>query len=395
MLTGNNGILTQAQNAKKETEEAEDIEKIKIAMSEAQISEDGYQKLEVDNFQEALNKQFDGENLQLIDNGDGSFIINLDNMSKTFYADDNGKIISNENILEINSLDGLKKFRDDVNNGNTYENWYVYLSNDITLDEDWNPIGKYDASSSNPDDSINRAFSGIFDGMFHKIYNLNINSTEKAKGLFALIKGGTVKNLGIENGKISSNSSVGGIVGYTYDNSKIINCYNKANINASDRYAGGIVGYAKQGVNIENCYNAGTITANYSVGGISGEINNSEILNCYNIGNINGEDTNARSTGGISGTTANNTTITNSYNRGIITSPFVAGAIIGKVVSGNNIVKNCYFFENTVNGGNGSDIEGVEVKNEEELKKIYMILRNDFKEDKNNINNGYPILSWQ
>ena len=398
-LTGDNGILTRTQEAKNETEQAGDVEKIGLAILEAQIGENEYQKLDATNFQEALNNQFEGENLQLIDNGDGSFIINLDNMSKKYYTDSTGQIISNENILEISTKEELKAFRDDVNKGNTYEGWYVYLANDITINEEWNPIGKYDATSSNPDDSINRFFSGIFDGGFHKIYNLNINSIEKSKGLFGLIKGGTVKNLGIDSGNINSNSSVGGIVGYAYSNAQIINCYNKANIIANDRYGGGIVGYAKQGVRIENCYNAGLITAKFSAAGIVGSMTtNSEVINCYNIGNINSTNTGGSSTyaAGISSEAKNNSTIKNCFSTGTITT-YNSYAVAGIVAFVNNMgdLKNNYFLENTVNDGNGLYIEGIETKNEEELKKIYTVLGNDFKKDTNNINNGYPVLNWQ
>lgn len=45
MLTEENGILTQAQTSKERTEEAEDIERIKLAVSEAQIDDNGWQKL--------------------------------------------------------------------------------------------------------------------------------------------------------------------------------------------------------------------------------------------------------------------------------------------------------------------------------------------------------------
>lgn len=398
-LTGDNGILTRAQDAKTKTEEAEDIEKIRLAMSESQIGENGYQKLNETNFKEALENEFAGRNLQLTNNEDGSYIIDLDNMNKVYYADTNGQIISDENMIEIGTADDLKAFRDDVNSGNNYEGKYVYLTSDITINEEWNPIGKYDATSSNPDDSINRFFSGIFDGRFHKIYNLNINATEKSKGLFGLIKGGIVKNLGIDSGNISSNSAVGGIVGYACNNTQIINCYNKANIIANDRYAGGIIGYAKQGVRIENCCNAGLITAKFSSAGIVGSITtNSEVINCYNVGNINATNTGGGSTcaAGISSEAQNNSTIKNCYSTGTITT-YNSYAVAGIVGSANNMgnIKNNYFLVNTVNDGNGLDIEGVETKNEEELKKIYTVLGNDFKEDTNNINNGYPILQWQ
>ena len=77
MITGENGILTQAQNAKNKTEEAQDKEKISLAVSEAQIGNNGYQDLEQNNLQEAMNNQFDGRNVVVSDNGDGTFIVSV------------------------------------------------------------------------------------------------------------------------------------------------------------------------------------------------------------------------------------------------------------------------------------------------------------------------------
>ena len=400
MLTGENGVLTKATESKNETEKEQEKETLELAVTASQMKDIDTLELTKKNLEDSIKESF-GNNKDFIvtDNQDGSFLVNMNDTGKMYYIDSSGEIIEQTKILKISTEDDLKTFRDNVNNGNTYEGYYIYLSNDITMNEEWNPIGKYDATSSNPDDSINRFFSGIFDGSFHKIYNLNINATEKSKGLFALIKCGTVKNLGIDSGNINSNSTVGGIVGYAYNNAQIINCYNKANITANDTYAGGIVGYAKQGVKIENCYNAGLITAKFSVAGIVGSIaTNSEVINCYNIGNINATNSSGSSTfaAGISSEAQNNSTIKNCYSTGTIIT-YNSYAVAGIVCSANNMgdIKNNYFLESTVNGGNGLDIEGVETKNEEELKKIYTVLGNDFKEDTNNINNGYPILQWQ
>ena len=166
MLSGEDGIINQAQNASKETSEAENIEKIRLAISEAQIGEEGYQKLDETNFKEALENQFKGQNVQLADSKDGSFTINLENISKIYYVDSDGQIIANENILKIGTEEELKAFRDDVNNGNTYEGKYVYLTNDITINENeqWEPIGLYVNEATSPEDNRNKCFSGIFDG---------------------------------------------------------------------------------------------------------------------------------------------------------------------------------------------------------------------------------------
>ena len=75
-LTGNNGIITRANQAKEETEEAEDIEKIRLAISEAQIGENSYQKINQNNLQEAINSQFKGRDVVVSDNGDGTFTVN-------------------------------------------------------------------------------------------------------------------------------------------------------------------------------------------------------------------------------------------------------------------------------------------------------------------------------
>lgn len=70
MLTGDNGILSQTENAKNETADGENIEKIRLAVSEAQIGENGYQKLSKDNLQEAIDNQFKETNLEVTQNAD-------------------------------------------------------------------------------------------------------------------------------------------------------------------------------------------------------------------------------------------------------------------------------------------------------------------------------------
>lgn len=303
-------------------------------------------------------------------------------------------------MIAIASAEELKAFRDDVNNGNTYEGKYVYLTSDIVLEsgEEWEPIGKYDNGSMNPDEDINNCFMGIFDGKFHKISGVSVNSTEKGKGLFALVKNATIKNLGITESYINGSSAVGGIVGYAYNNSNIYNCYNEATVVGTDRYVAGIVGYARNGVRIENCYNVGTITSQYNAGGVCGELNASQILSCYNTGEIHGTATaeNRSMCGGISGTVRKNSTIINTYNIGEIVTDntlYSAAGIVATLVDGTSSVKNSYFLENVVNGGNV--VEGATSKTVAEMKQIDSLLGSSFKKDSQNINNGYPVLAWQ
>ena len=181
--------------------------------------------------------------------------------------------------------------------------------------------------------------------------------------------------------------SVGGI--YSNDTSTTIveSCINMGNINFTDIsnvnstryvYVGGITGITAVG--LSNCYNCGNISAISDnvvfVGGITGRSYYIQIKNCYNTGNVI--------------CTSNNE---NSY----------FGAITGKHDGQAENIKNSYYLiKNGLSGiGNGSE-EMVDIaKTEEEMKNANMIelLNQDnegmWKRDTNNINNGYPILSWQ
>ena len=165
------------------------------------------------------------------------------------------------------------------------------------------------------------------------------------------------------------------------------NCCNIGNIKANAT-VGGIAGISE--ANIDNCFNTGNINSDTSiVGGIVG-CNQNKITNCYNMGNITGTGTNI---GGIVGLGQGDTIIENTYSKGIITTGSYGGGIVGFQESG--IVRNSYFLENTINGSNGIINDGESPKKEEELKNIYNLLGNNFSQDKDNINNGYPILKWQ
>ena len=434
-LTGNNGILTQANNAKEKTEEAEDIEKIRLAISEAQMGENGYQELDATNFQEALNSQFEGRNIQLSDNGDGSYTISLDNNSKIFYADSNGQIISNENMIEIGTAEELKAFRDDVNSGNSYEGKYVYLTDNITLDssEEWEPMGYYVQNSENTSikDSIynenNKPFSGIFDGQGHTVDYMNINNSKNGQGLFGLVTGGQIKNINLgENCNINMEGiGCGGVVGIVLNTGTIYNCNNYADMKQTK---GGVVGTVIGSVTISNCINYGDL--NNCNGGIVGTSNGTDweefinvqhtIINCANYGGILSS---TNYTGGIAGFFKGY--IFNSFNIGDINSQKnITGGISGEIYGK---IENCYNIADITGVGNVGGITGTltgniincysiaNIAGNYSLGKIYGYTRtgtiencyskedifnaNDlgsvFKEDTNNINNGYPILDWQ
>ena len=130
-------------------------------------------------------------------------IVEFDEEYKVIITTKEGKT-STRNIIEksqetIRTAEELVEFRDKVNKGLTYEGKTINLLNDIDLrgnesNRNWKSIGN----------SIeNQYFSGIFEGNNHKIFNIyNMDTTAKMQGLFSVINGGTVQNLGLESGSI-------------------------------------------------------------------------------------------------------------------------------------------------------------------------------------------------
>lgn len=70
------------------------------------------------------------------------------------------------------------------------------LGSDITLTEEWKPIG----SKKDP-------FTGIFDGNGYKIYNLTITEKSGDMGFFAASEGAVIRNLILENAHINHQTS--------------------------------------------------------------------------------------------------------------------------------------------------------------------------------------------
>ena len=427
-LTGNNGILTRASEAKEKTEEAQEKEGLELAVTSSQMEDVNTLEITEEKLSDAIKQQFgNNKNFSITDNGDGSFLVSMNDTKRMYYVDETGEIIEQNKILKISTADELKSFRDDVNSGNTYEGWYVYLANDITLNinEEWEPIGLYYNDSSSPENENNKSFKGIFNGNNYQVNGIKIDTSNKCQGMFGLVNKAIIKNLKLgKNNAISGELVTASIVAYAYNESKIYNCHNEANIVGNGKTTGGIVGITNMNVIVEkcsnkadiigkddnvggivgNCINESIVNSNFNTGNIYGEKNivggcigtaqfSCQIVNNYNIGEIHG---NNNYLGGIIGLLTDSSTLTNCYNIGnIIGGLNLINGIAGDVINNSNI-SNSYFLENIVNDANGtSTIEGVIIKNSEELKILATILGAAFKNDIANINNGYPILQWQ
>lgn len=175
----------------------------------------------------------------------------------------------------ISSKDGLKAFRNTVNQGQNYKGVYFQQTSDIDLSgEEWVPVGEYGTGNY---------FYGVYDGNGRTIYNLSIHScygNEKDNaGLFGQL-GGVVVNLRVVDADISGNC-VGIITSHgTNDgsDSAIINCYT----------SGTLHGYRASGIadhffgTIANCISDVTFDCkeNSEMFGVLSYMGNCKVYNC-------------------------------------------------------------------------------------------------------------------
>ena len=187
-------------------------------------------------------------------------------------------------------------------------------------------------------------------------------------------------------------SYVGGISG---NEGNVFYSYNAGEIHGAS-YIGGIVGYTSKEVN--NVYNIGDIIQkgdNKSyIGGIAGYLSSKGTENAYNTGKIS-TGNNASNVGGILGLGYEN--ITNTYNLGKIEAE---GQYIGSIVGaeyGEN--SDNYYLKETFDKGIGkvsdTKTDNSNIKDTEQEIKTIMNSNLATLEGWKEVNNGYPILSWQ
>ncbi|MBO5891544.1 MAG: hypothetical protein J6Q30_02375 [Oscillospiraceae bacterium] len=150
-------------------------------------------------------------------------------------ADDNIiiNVTTNDKATMIFTLEELINFAKAVNAGNTYKGKTVILGADIDLaNMEWTPIGNSTYS-----------FQGIFDGNGKTISNLNVNMPGKSNaGLFGMTTDGEIKNLTIENAKVTGRLNVGVVAGTPYT-SKYTNITVKGHVEVNGMaYVGGVGG---------------------------------------------------------------------------------------------------------------------------------------------------------
>lgn len=162
-----------------------------------------------------------------------------------------------DGYIEIQWYTQLVKFAQMVNAGNKTLKARLVADIDLSPVENFTPIGLYsDQSAYNVSN-----FSGVFDGNYHVIKNLNVTvDTPVEAGLFGRINGGgKVMNLGIIN-------------------ANIVNNYTEVSVRA------GVLAGEIHACVIDNCWTAGELfvsTSHEQASGLSGEGAASTFNNCW------------------------------------------------------------------------------------------------------------------
>ena len=261
---------------------------------------------------------------------------------------------------QIGTAEGLKWFRDKVNNAKAKEETKIcaVLTANIDLkNEEWTPIGIGEDTRTE-----DLPYSGTFDGNGHTISGLNVNYGDKNGGLFCYVKSVTIKNLTVAGSVTYSSGdgiAYGGIVGCA-DSSTIENCTNRCTV-TGNWDAGGIVGRSVDS-DIIGCANFGNISSPFRSGGICGIVTgqvdaygiDATIRDCYNVGMVSG-----KYAGGITGQSDSGNIdilIANCYNVGSLHGNDATGEIIGDLSNPRcTTIDNCYYLP-TGNPASTSDL---------------------------------------
>lgn len=298
---------------------------------------------------------------------------------------------------------------------------YFLMTDDFDLNNiNWTPIGNVDYIGGTLSGYY---FAGYFDGWYHNIDHLKIQTSDNLTGLFAGLGGtqapppggggGMIMHLSVTNGNIiSTGFGAGGIVGAIGGDSQVYQCSfsGTIQISNSDEFcgAGGIVGAVAENGGVSECSFHGSINATNNsfmgaagAGGIAGmAINQASISGCYNTGTITSNALMFAVSAGILGATVDNANVSiyDSYNVGTLNGN-TKGGIFGMISPINPFkgeaeinVGNSYYL-NTCGGTTnyGTSMTSAEMQTEQFKNQIDMSALKYVMD--NGTNNGYPIHS--
>ena len=247
-LTGDNGLIKQAQTAKTETERSDIEEKINVIVIDNSKEREMDKDKLISDFENKLpdgKEIVDSDNLIYIIYPEYSFEVDIEtgDVKQTEIErveDETPWELAGSGTEEdpylIESIEDLVAFSNSVNNGNNYSSKYVKLTTDLDFNlpfsydnpktkvsEKTNRIIEEDSNGTeikefltsgtgfNPIGSESKYFDGNFDGNGKEIKNIYINRPEEDYvALFGSARG--IKSVGV-SGYIKGNEYVAGVVG--------------------------------------------------------------------------------------------------------------------------------------------------------------------------------------
>ncbi|WP_438966773.1 beta strand repeat-containing protein, partial [Flavobacterium sp.] len=258
---------------------------------------------------------------------------------------------------------------------------------------------------------FNINFSGKFDGLGHVINGLKIRNSGGASsktnlGLFAQLQGATVRNLGVTNVDILTNSTSAGTSGsefrigslagnignsaltttgyssiayttaiesvWSSGNIGTANNFSTDNMSSGDRqkffFAGGLVGSVNNGTaNISRCYSytnvssSGSYSDNIAIGGLIGDIGK----------NINLPVQHTQGTNADMVLNLNKSFTTGSVLSGTYGAYYGTGGVIGVLFASGSSVSNCYSWGSAVSTGSFGGLIGFVLSNSGPISNSY------------------------
>ena len=213
---------------------------------------------------------------------------------------------------------------------------------DITLVGNWSPIlGQ-------------GAFYGTYDGGGHTINGLSIsvNASNIGTGLFAVIVGGTVKNLTIANATVTTtgySNFVGVLAGVLRGAGTISDVHiTGASTVSGIAYVGGLIGAVQtqsQPATISRTSSTAVVTGGEYSGGLVGVTENAAINDSYARGAVTG----TYYVGGLIGT-AVNSTLVRDYATGRVTATNSGGGLVGSDVGPASTTTTASYWDTSTTG---------------------------------------------
>jgi hypothetical protein len=299
---------------------------------------------------------------------------------------------------EINTVQDLKNI---VNNlAGSYK-----LMADLTLTEDWTPIG----TEATP-------FTGVIDGNGHVIKGLKTTVAANSRvGLVGVARNAEIKKLGLENVDLNGTQDVAPFIGKAYA-SRVTECYSTGKVQGNDHVAGIIGGtYTSNPVAkslISNCYSTAIIhSRTYQAGGILGTASDVDIENVFFSGSCKSSTNSGGIVSLIDAATAELGAVANTISNSVLAGPTIDGATVRRILANPAgrpaTLTNNYAYADVLLNGNvidemndidyGSSMLQGESKTMDDLKTVgfYATTLNWSADIWNMTAGSLPVLKWQ